>query len=66
MKKKKRIPYVRLPKNSYGKYVHIECIICKEMQTIRVNDESIYTEEVRKNYKCWKCKYKETHTKGGM
>jgi len=65
-KKKHKVKYVRLPKNAYGKYVHIECIVCKKIQSIRVNDESIYTEEVRKNYKCWKCRYEEKHGKRGV
>ena len=42
-KKKKGIPYVRLPKEAYAQYEHIKCSKCKEVQVVRVNDKSIYT-----------------------
>ena len=37
-------------------FVNIVCSRCKQELHIRVNDKSIYTEEIIKNYVCLLCK----------
>ena len=39
-----------------GNTIHLTCKICGNTDELNVNDPSIYTEEVKKNYMCWKCK----------
>jgi len=43
-------------KQSNPNYVYMICKKCKEKRCIKVNDESIYTDEVKKNYVCLLCK----------
>lgn len=38
------------------KFIHITCIKCGKERDIRVNDKSIYNEEMLKNYICVFCK----------
>ena len=59
-KKKKGMKYVRYPKGAYGKSIRLICSCCGEPWNINVNLnwKEVYTEEVVKNWQCWKCKRK--------
>ncbi len=47
-----------LGKGKHRKFVHLKCNKCKQIKQIHVNDKSIYTDEVKKNYVCILCKRK--------
>ena len=52
---------MRIAKEISGKgkhriFVYLKCNRCKQVKQIHVNDKSIYTDEVRKNYICILCK----------
>jgi len=55
-KKKMRIAKDVLGKGKHRKFVHLKCNVCKEVRTIHVNNKSIYTDEVKKNFVCILCK----------
>ena len=56
-KKAQRMKYVRVPKEYYTiKTVTLYCNICGEEFKVHTSNIKIYTEEVKKNYVCWKCK----------
>ena len=55
-KKKMRIAKEILGKGKHRLFVHIKCIRCKKIIDVHVNDKSIYTEKVRKNYVCLLCR----------
>jgi len=59
-KKKKVMKYVRFPKGAYAPHIKLICNTCGEGFDINVNLnwEDIYTEEVIKNWNCWKCRIK--------
>lgn len=53
-KVKKKLQELGLSKNR--KFIKLTCTICGKENELRINNPDIYTEEVRKRYKCWKCK----------
>lgn len=45
-----------LGKGKHGGFVYIKCIRCNKEDKIHTNNKELYTEEVRKNWKCIFCK----------
>lgn len=55
-KKKMRIAKEILGKGKHRDFVYLKCNKCRQIKQIHVNDKSIYTDEVKKNYICILCK----------
>jgi hypothetical protein len=41
--------------NKKRKFVHLTCTVCGSVTDVHTNDPSIYTDDVKKNWKCYKC-----------
>jgi len=40
------------------KYAHVICIVCGNEFAVRTNNIELYTDEIKKNWKCLNCKNK--------
>ena len=61
LKKQFKIKGVPKRKTRYGNILILKCKLCKRKFEIRTNDPDLYTPEVKKNWICLNCKFKNAN-----